>query len=181
MGHFQPNSECERHPQHECANRVHATHSCSRWHRGRHLRPQHRNCWHDGYVCLMLLDLFCFYNFPSFLRSPALIAHSKTSFPLIQNFSEKSEHELRVVFGTGALPFALGACVGFTGVVLAQYRRGLESAMIALREHRALMLLHLRYNYPLQRWSETKARQAVRRERNLGGWEYAGRELAGSG
>ena len=57
------------------------------------------------------------------------------------------------VFGTGGLPFIIGATVAFGGGIALYYRSCLKQALIALEKYPSLMLLHLDSNYPTKRWS----------------------------
>ena len=87
-------------------------------------------------------------------------------------------------FGTGALPFMLGASICFTGGMIGYYRSCLLSALIALERHPTLLLLHLDANYPTARWTRGKAEAMLKGERNwvcdgmlVSAWQTAGTAL----
>ena len=56
------------------------------------------------------------------------------------------------LFGTGALPFIIGATVGFAGGLWKYYYHSLAIALVAIEELPSLILLHLDTTFPLYRW-----------------------------
>ncbi len=72
------------------------------------------------------------------------------------------------VFGTGGLPFIVGATLAFGGGIALYYRSCLNQALLALENYPHLMLLHLDGNYPTQRWDMTRARALLDGKDN--GW-----------
>ncbi len=60
------------------------------------------------------------------------------------------------VFGTGALPFIVGATLAFGGSVVMYYRSCLGQALLALQNYPHLLQLHLDANYPTHRWDKAR-------------------------
>lgn len=58
----------------------------------------------------------------------------------------------RRVFGTGTLPFIIGAALAFGGGLAMYYRSCLGQALLALENYPHLLLLHLDANYPTHKW-----------------------------
>lgn len=89
-----------------------------------------------------------------------------------------------LAFGTGALPFMLGASICFTGGMIGYYRSCLSLALIALERHPTLLLLHLDANYPTARWTRGNAEAMLKGERDwvrdgmlVSAWQTAGAAL----
>lgn len=59
----------------------------------------------------------------------------------------------RPVFGTGTLPFIIGATLAFGGGLAMYYRSCLDQALLALENYPHLLLLHLDANYPTHKWN----------------------------
>lgn len=72
------------------------------------------------------------------------------------------------VFGTGALPFIIGAALGFGGGLAMYYRSCLGQALLALENYPHLLLLHLDANYPTHRWDMGRATTLL--EGRSSGW-----------
>ena len=89
------------------------------------------------------------------------------------------------VFGTGGLPFIIGATIAFGGGIALYYRSCLKQALIALEKYPSLMLLHLDSNYPTKRWSMSGVRALldgrdngwVHRSMLVTSWQSAGPAL----
>ncbi|KAL6720540.1 hypothetical protein ACLMJK_002464 [Lecanora helva] len=73
------------------------------------------------------------------------------------------------VFGTGSLPFVLGASVSFFTFSMMYYRSCVRQAMLAVERYPHLMLLHIDGNYPGQKWDMARLRSVVS-GRGGGGW-----------
>ena len=61
-----------------------------------------------------------------------------------------------VVFGTGTLPFMIGATIAFSSGIAMYYRSCLSQALLSLEKYPHLLLLHLDANYPAQRWNMSR-------------------------
>ena len=90
-----------------------------------------------------------------------------------------------LVFGTGTLPFMIGATIAFSSSIAMYYRSCLSQALLSLEKYPHLLLLHLDANYPAQRWNMSRA-TALLDERNSGwiqrsmlvtAWQSAGAAL----
>ena len=59
----------------------------------------------------------------------------------------------------GALPFLIGACVGFTSSVWAYYGFSQMRAIAALKDSPTLLALHLRNDFPFEKWPIQRLRR----------------------
>ena len=66
--------------------------------------------------------------------------------------SDYSRTKRRSVFGTGGLPFIVGAALAFDGGIALYYCSCLNRALLALDDYSHLMLLHLDGKHPTRRW-----------------------------
>ena len=88
-------------------------------------------------------------------------------------------------FGTGGLPFIIGATIAFGGGIALYYLSCLKQALIALEKYQSLMLLYLDSNYPIKSWSMSGVRALldmrdngwVQRSMLVTSWQSAGPAL----
>lgn len=72
--------------------------------------------------------------------------------------SDYSRTIRRSVFGTGGLPFIVGAALTFVGGIALYYCSCLHQALLALDDYSHLMLLHLDGKQPTRRWDMSGVR-----------------------
>ena len=80
--------------------------------------------------------------------------------------------DLRIVFGTGTLPFLIGASLSFPLGLMVYYRSCMTRALQALEDYPSLMLLHLKSSHPKNRWDPARVNAVVQGSES--GWVNRG-------
>ena len=70
-----------------------------------------------------------------------------------------------IFLGCGALFFAVGATLGFSGAIWKEYCYSLSQAMVGLERFPSLMLMHLDANFPLHKWRTRTTEEGLQRRR----------------